>query len=171
MMRKILNFYLKSMDIIDVVVRKMVIIFAGLMAIMVIFQVFCRYVMKIPLPWTEEAARYLMIWMAFTSVSCVIKKWDNIYVDVFINLLQQKPRGIVMMFQKLVVLGLLIYSFYLCMTVFPRIGIYQRMTTMNISMLWVQSSMIVGFGLAALQNIGVILNDLFKRDKFNGEGV
>jgi hypothetical protein len=37
-------------------------------------------------------------------------------------------------------------------------------------MLWAQSSMIVGFLLAALQNIGVILNDLFKPDTFSKEG-
>jgi TRAP-type C4-dicarboxylate transport system permease small subunit len=169
-MRKFLDIYLKSMDIIDVIVKKMLIILAGLMAIAVIFQVFCRYVMKLPLPWTEEVARYLMLWMAFSSVSCVIKKWDNIYVDVFINMLRQKPRGIVIMFQKLVVLGLLIYTFYLCATVFPKTGVYQKMTTINLSMIWVQSSMILGFCLAVLQNIGVILNDLFKRDEFNGEG-
>jgi TRAP-type C4-dicarboxylate transport system permease small subunit len=169
-MRKFLDIYLKSMDIIDVIVKKMLIILAGLMAIAVIFQVICRYVMKLPLPWTEEVARYLMLWMAFSSVSCVIKKWDNIYVDVFINMLRQKPRGIVILFQKLVVLGLLIYTFFLCATVFPKTGVYQKMTTINLSMIWVQSSMILGFCLAVLQNIGVILNDLFKRDEFNGEG-
>jgi TRAP-type C4-dicarboxylate transport system permease small subunit len=74
------------------------------------------------------------------------------------------------MFQKFMLLGLLIYSFYICVIVFPRIGLYQKMAAINLNMFWAQSSMIVGFGLAALQNIGVILNDLFNRDKLSEEG-
>jgi TRAP-type C4-dicarboxylate transport system permease small subunit len=169
-MKKFCDFYLKLMDILDAIVRKIVIIITGLMTIMVILQVTCRYVLKNPLVWTEEVARYLMVWMAFVGTSCIIKKWDNIYVDFFINLLKKKPRRIIIMFQKFVVLGLLIYSFYLCVTIFPKVGFYQRLTTVNISMFWAESSMIVGFFLAVLQNIGVILKDLFKQDTLSEEG-
>lgn len=169
-MRKFLDIYLKLMDIIDVIVQKMLIVFAGLMTTAVILQVLCRYVLKYPLVWTEEAARYLMVWMVFIGTSCIIKKWDNINVDVFIKMLKEKNQRIMMMFQKFTLLGLLIYSFYICLIVFPKLGVYQRMTTINLNMFWAQSSMIVGFGLAALQNIGVILNDLFKRDNLSEEG-
>jgi TRAP-type C4-dicarboxylate transport system permease small subunit len=168
-MKKFLDIYLKSMDIIDVIVRKMLIILAGLMTLAVILQVLCRYVLKYPLVWTEEAARYLMIWMVFIGASCTIKKWDNIYVDFFIKLLKKKNQRIMIMFQKFMVLGLLIYSFYICMIVLPKLGVYQKMTTINLSMFWVESSMIVGFFLAILQNIGVILNDLFKRNILSEE--
>jgi TRAP-type C4-dicarboxylate transport system permease small subunit len=170
-MRKLVKNYLILMDMLYVITRKALLIITGMMTVLVILQVICRYILKYPLAWTEEVARYLMLWMAFTSASCVIKRWDNIYVDFLINLLKQKPRRVVIMLQKLVVLGLLIYSFYLCLTVFPKINASQTLATLNISMLWAQSSMIVGFLLAALQNIGVILNDLFMQDKFNREGV
>jgi TRAP-type C4-dicarboxylate transport system permease small subunit len=169
-MSKFVADYLKLMDLLYVITRKLLIVITGLMTALVFLQVICRYVVKNPLVWTEEVARYLMLWMAFIGASCVIKKWDNIYVDFFINLLKQKPRRIVILFQKFVVLGLLIYSFYLCMTVFPKVSAYQTLATLDISMLWAQSSMIVGFLLAALQNIGVILNDLFKPDTFSKEG-
>jgi TRAP-type C4-dicarboxylate transport system permease small subunit len=170
-MRRFVDCYLKLMNILDVIVRKLLIVISGLMTATVILQVLCRYVLKNPLVWTEEVSRYLMLWMAFIGASCIIKKWDNIYVDFFINLLKKKPRKIIILLQKFVILGLLIYSFYLCMTVFPNVGAYQRMATLDISMLWAQSSMIVGFFLAALQNIGVILNDLFiQQEAFSGEG-
>jgi TRAP-type C4-dicarboxylate transport system permease small subunit len=169
-MRKFLDIYLKLMDVIDVIVQKMLVILAGLMTTAVMLQVLCRYVLKYPLGWTEEAARYLLIWMVFSGTSCIIKRWDNINVDVFIKKLKEKNQRIMVMFQKFMLLGLLIYSFYICMTVFPKIGVYQKMTTINLNMFWAESSMIVGFGLAALQNIGVILNDLFNRDKLSEEG-
>jgi TRAP-type C4-dicarboxylate transport system permease small subunit len=169
-MFRLVDKYLKLMDILDFVVRKLLLVFAGLMTAVVILQVLCRYVLKSPLVWTEEVARYLMLWMAFTGASCIIKKWDNIYVDFFINMLNKKPRKIIMLLQKFVILGLLSYSFYLCMTIFPNVGAYQRLATLDISMLWAQSSMTVGFFLTVLQNIGVILHDLFKREEFSGEG-
>jgi TRAP-type C4-dicarboxylate transport system permease small subunit len=169
-MRKFLDIYLKLMDIIDVIVQKMLIILAGLLTTAVLLQVLCRYVVKYPLIWTEEAARYLMIWMVFIGTSCIIKRWDNINVDVFIKKLPEKNQRIMIMFHKFMLLGLLSYSFYICVMVFPRIGVYQKMAAINLNMFWAESSMIVGFGLAALQNIGVILNDLFKRDKLSEEG-
>jgi TRAP-type C4-dicarboxylate transport system permease large subunit len=102
-MFRLVDKYLKLMDILDFVVRKLLLVFAGLMTAVVILQVLCRYVLKSPLVWTEEVARYLMLWMAFTGASCIIKKWDNIYVDFFINMLNKKPRKIIMLLQKFVI--------------------------------------------------------------------
>jgi TRAP-type C4-dicarboxylate transport system permease small subunit len=163
------DFYLKSMNFLDGIVRKLMVAISGLMTLTIILQVLCRYVLKNPLPWTEELARYLMVWMAFTGASCIIKKWDNIYVDFFINLFKKKPREIALLIQKFIILGLIIYSFYLCITVFPKVSASQTAAALGVSMLWPQSGVIVGFFLMILQNIGVILNDLFKREVVNRE--
>ncbi len=37
----------------------------AVMTLIVLLQVFCRYVLNAPLSWPEEAARYLMVWMTF----------------------------------------------------------------------------------------------------------
>jgi TRAP-type C4-dicarboxylate transport system permease small subunit len=163
------DFYLKSMNFLDGIIRKFMIIITGLMTLTIILQIFSRYIMKNPLPWTEELARYLMIWMVFMGASCVIKKWDNIYVDFFINLLNKRHRDKAVLAQKFVILSLLIFSFYLCITVFPKVSASQTTAALGVSMLWPQSSMIVGFFLMILQNIGVILKELFKREVVNKE--
>jgi TRAP-type C4-dicarboxylate transport system permease small subunit len=167
-MGKIVDNYLKLMNILDLIIRKLLIVISGLMTTVVFLQVICRYVLKNPLVWTEELARYLMIWMAFISASCVVKKWDNITVDLFVNMLKKKPRKMMLLVQKFVILGLFIYSFFLCLIVFRSVSATQKMAVLGISMLWVQSSMIVGFFLMILQNIGIILGDLFKQDTVNG---
>jgi TRAP-type C4-dicarboxylate transport system permease small subunit len=164
-MAKFIDNYLKLMDILDIMVRKLLIVIVSLMTMAVIFQVVSRYVLKNPLPWTEELARYLMVWMSFIGGSCVIKKWDHIYVDFFINMMKQKPRKMMLLAQKFVILGLLVYSFYLCLTVFSRVSSFQRTAVMGISMLWPQSGMTVGFLLMILQNIGIILNDTFSGEE------
>jgi TRAP-type C4-dicarboxylate transport system permease small subunit len=162
------NIYLKLMVLLDNAVRKLLIFFAGMMAITIILQVLCRYIMKNPLLWTEELARYLMIWMVFIGTSCIIKEWDNIYVDFFLNKLKDKFRTILILIQKFVILGLLVNFFYLSFTVFLKVSLYQMTPALNISILWPQSSIIVGFFLMALQMVGVILDDIFKKNLCGG---
>jgi len=43
--------------------------------------VFVRYVAPMPVTFTEEAARYLMIWMALLAVSCGIARREHIGVQ------------------------------------------------------------------------------------------
>ncbi len=46
-----------------------------------------RYVLRSPFSWTEELSRYLMIWMAFLSVSLGIWRQEHIGVSMFIKML------------------------------------------------------------------------------------
>lgn len=165
-MHALVDTYLEFMDFLDQIVRKLLIVITGLMTLTIILQVLFRYILQNPLVWTEELARYLMIWMAFIGASCIIKKWDNIYVDFFINMLQHKPRFMAYLAQKITVLFVLSYTFYLCLKVIPHVAGNQTMAAMGISMMWVQSAVIVGLLLMVLQNIGIILFDLFKAGKF-----
>lgn len=160
--------YLEFMKFLDDIVRKALIVITGLMTLTVILQVLFRYILKNPLVWTEELARYLMIWMAFIGASCVIKKWENIYVDFFINMLKQKTRYIAYFIQKIIVLATLSFIFYLCLKVIPEVAGNQTTAAMGINMMWAQSAIIFGLLLMVLQNIGVILNDLFKVKIFEG---
>ena len=44
--------------------------------------VFCRYVLKAPLSWTEECTRYLFIWFTFSGVGYGIKHGSHIRVNI-----------------------------------------------------------------------------------------
>jgi TRAP-type C4-dicarboxylate transport system permease small subunit len=166
-MNDFVNIYLKLMEFLDGVACKLGIFIAGLMTVTVSLQIITRYVMKNPLPWTEELARYLMIWMVFIGASCIIKKWDNIHVDFFMSMFKKKTRAILLLIQKFLILVLLVFFFHLCFTVFSKVGIYQMTPSLRISMFWPQSGLTAGFLLMALQNIGVILDDIFKKKIFN----
>ena len=45
--------------------RLTALVFIGVMTLVILLQVFFRYVLNAPLSWPEEAARYLMVWMTF----------------------------------------------------------------------------------------------------------
>lgn len=70
--------------------------------------VFVRYVWPLPITFTEEAARYLMIWMALLAVSCAISRREHIGVQLFFD---RFPRSV----QRWLLLGLdmLAFAFFL----------------------------------------------------------
>lgn len=47
---------------------------------LVIFQVFTRYVMRAPAPWTEELARFVLIWLAFIGAGWVAYRGSHVTV-------------------------------------------------------------------------------------------
>ncbi|MEA1968133.1 MAG: TRAP transporter small permease [Thermodesulfobacteriota bacterium] len=53
------------------------------MALIVAVQVFCRYVLNHSLFWSEELARYLLVWLTFLGASCAYYRKVNPGVDFF----------------------------------------------------------------------------------------
>ena len=45
-------------------------------------QVVSRYVLDLPLVWTEETGRHLMIWMVFLAASLVYRRGQHISIDL-----------------------------------------------------------------------------------------
>lgn len=61
----------------------------GTMTCVVLLGVLFRYVLKAPLPWSEELARYLMIWGASLGASIAYRQGTHIAVTVLVD----KARG------------------------------------------------------------------------------
>ena len=53
---------------------------------------FGRYLTDIPLTWTEELARYLMIWAALLAVSCGVARREHVAVTVLLDRLPANRR-------------------------------------------------------------------------------
>jgi TRAP-type C4-dicarboxylate transport system permease small subunit len=50
----------------------------------VFIQVLLRYVLQTSLPWTEEMARYLFVWLVFIATSVCVKKEAHLGIDVIV---------------------------------------------------------------------------------------
>lgn len=57
----------------------------GTMTAVVLLGVLFRYVLKAPLPWSEELARYLMIWGASLGASIAYREGSHIAVTVLVD--------------------------------------------------------------------------------------
>lgn len=57
-------------------------VFFVLFCIAILLQVFTRYVLNNPLPWSEEAARYLSMWAMFLGAVTVTSRHGHLCVDL-----------------------------------------------------------------------------------------
>jgi len=67
-------------------------VFSALMFLAVIAQVIFRYVFVHPLPWSEELARYLMIWVACLAGSEAYRMKSHVGIDFVAKLLPSTMR-------------------------------------------------------------------------------
>jgi TRAP-type C4-dicarboxylate transport system permease small subunit len=84
----------------------------SLLSIFVMMQIVWRYILEIPLPWSEEAARYLLVWVSLLAVAVAFRNDSHIRLDYFFNRFDTPIRhGIWIFFQIviLIFLGLLLY--------------------------------------------------------------
>ncbi len=161
-MARVIRYYIKFLDYLDLFVKWFCTIAAGLMALTVFLQVVVRYLPFPTPPWTEELARYLMIAMAFIGASNGVRKWNNISVDFLLTKLPEKAYRVVLFVMQLAVLGLMLYIGLLGAKVFPKVGMRQLSATMGFPMFVPQSMVIIGCFLMVLQVIGLMVAPIIR---------
>ncbi len=140
-------------------VAKLIIIFMmAVMSVMVIIQVYVRYVVKGSFPWSEELARYLMAWVAFLGSSLGIETGAHVGVELFVNLLPKKLRIGVKVIIKLGMLAFLAAavkeSYSLCLNVASQLS-----PALRIPMVWPYLSVPIGCIFMFIQLIPSFLED------------
>ena len=67
-------------------------IFAAGYFLCVIIQVLYRYVLEMPISWTEETARYLFVWAAILGAAVSVGRNDQFNIPIFVELLSRRVR-------------------------------------------------------------------------------
>lgn len=75
-------------------------------------QVFSRYALANPIIWTEELARFFMIWLIFFGASAGIKRKAHIKIEVVTDKLNKKWKRVFQLCVSLIVAFLLIMIGY-----------------------------------------------------------
>src|SRR3954447_5229790 len=63
------------------------------LAFIVFLQFFTRYILNDSLAWTEESARYGLMWVVFIGGAVVTRRITHIAVDLMKNLMSPGPAG------------------------------------------------------------------------------
>jgi TRAP-type C4-dicarboxylate transport system permease small subunit len=125
-----------------------------IMAAVVFYQVFTRYVLSDSAGWTEEIARYFLVAVVFIGASMSVRKNNHIQVDYFYRLMPGAMARVVSTCVDLVRCVFLGYTIWLTWLLLQRIG-SQRMAVVELPVGWVFSAMLLGFALMFLRSLQV----------------
>ena len=140
----------------DTTINIVVIALSASLVCVVFLQVFSRYALNYPITWSEELARYLFVWIVFTSSVVVFREDRHMGVDFLVKAFPDKVRHNVQIIAKL-----LIFVFIVSMlAVSPRIitiAFKQRSPTLNLPIGVVYLAFPVSLFLMFLETIFRIL--------------
>jgi TRAP-type C4-dicarboxylate transport system permease small subunit len=132
----------------------------GTMTAIVILGVVFRYVFLSPLGWTEEAARYLMIWAASLAVSMGIMKREHVGITLFVKKLPPELERWVSVGINLTILFFLWVlterGYHMAVN-----GRNQISPLLGISMIWSLAAVPIAGFLALLQTVFLLIIELF----------
>ena len=90
-------------------VRCVLVGIVAVMTVIIIIQVFLRYLFLFSLSWSEEVARYLMIWASFLGASLAVKYGLHIGVEYLVNRFSPGPKRAVALMAKGSILLFLVF--------------------------------------------------------------
>lgn len=149
----------KAIREINRTVENLTALFLAAMVLLIFLQILMRLVMSRSFPWTEEAARYLMIWLTFLAASFGFQRGAHIGVSVVVDRLPAPYRRVAQVTAGLV-----------CLVFFALLVIYgielmdrsmmQRSPALGIPMGYVYSVIPISGILMALNSIDVLIRTI-----------
>ncbi len=67
------------------------------LGVIVTVQIIWRYILRLPLPWVDELARYLFIWLSFFGAALAVKKGAHMGVNLLLKMAPPNIRFILQM--------------------------------------------------------------------------
>jgi TRAP-type C4-dicarboxylate transport system permease small subunit len=126
-------------------------IFWGLAAI-VFLQFFTRYALNDSVAWTEEIARYGLIWVTYIGAVMVTRKHSHIAVALLPNILPAWAARLVLAAVDILMLGALGLLAYFSVLILERMQ-WQRMTVVELPMSYVYAAVTLGCCLMFLRQV------------------
>ena len=118
-------------------------IIMGVLTAVVLLGVFFRYVLEAPLPWSEELARYLMIWGVSLGASVAFREGSHIAVTMLVDKLHGIYGKIILKISQIIIFIfvsiVMVEGFILAFKVSSQIS-----PAMEISMKWPYLSIPIG---------------------------
>lgn len=149
-------FFKSIFEIMDRGVNWFLAILMAAMVVIITAQVWYRFVLNDPLSWSEEAARYLFVWISFMGAAAGVRYQVHLGIDLMDKLL---PPGAYRV--AVVVVNLIIQIFLLVIIFwgFKLLGVirYQQSPSMHISMSYPYMAVPVGGIFMLINSLRVMI--------------
>lgn len=119
----------------------------------VLFQVLSRFVLKVPLSWTEELSRFALIWLTFIAAAVSLRDDGHFAVDVIAHRLPPRGRRLYAIALLATMLVYLVAMLWTGLQLLP-IAHMQESPALDLDMGYVYLSIPVG---AALMIVTIVL--------------
>ena len=150
--------YLQFCDGLASAARLVVKVVMTIMTVDVLLGVFCRYVLHDALSWTEEVARYLMVWMGFLAIGLALREGNHVAVEFLVDKVSAGPRRVVFVIIRLLSLFFLLSVIGAGAVLVFRVR-SQSTPVLGISMMWPYLAVPLGCLLTALEMLALMLRD------------
>ncbi|MCW0232761.1 MAG: TRAP transporter small permease [Ferrovibrio sp.] len=129
------------------------IIFWSLAAV-VFLQFFTRYVLNDSMAWTEEIARYLLIWVTFVGGAIAIRRGTHIGVEVMLHFLPPGPVRVFRLVIDVISVGFIALLCWFAIQITERMQI-QTMMVIDVPMSVVYGGVTFGCFLMLFRSLGM----------------
>lgn len=124
----------------------------AVMAAATCYQVFGRYVLGRAPAWSEELARYLMVWLTFLGAAAVLRSGGHLTVTALLDRLGPRGVAIVLAVRDVILVGLCLVLAWAALR-FALLNAAQDSAAMDIPMLIPNGALAIGFLLIAVQTV------------------
>lgn len=142
----------------------------GVMVLIILLQVFMRYVLNSALPWPDEAARFLMLWMTGLMAPSAYRWGGFVAIDTFSDLLGKNTGRILNIAILLISLAVLIIALQLGLKHIKSGWLFNSSSLkipmqlvggdpIRLKLAWMYMSVYVGFVGMVLVNIEMLLKN------------
>lgn len=83
-----------SVKFLDALLEKVAIASFGALVLLTLFSVLSRFLLKLPISFSEEVGRFLFIWMSYLGAAITMRKNEHIKLDLFLGKLSPRAYAI-----------------------------------------------------------------------------
>jgi TRAP-type transport system small permease protein len=156
--------YVRLTNLLNKVVGYMLFIMLAVMSVLITWQVFARFVAGNSLTFSEEASRFLMIWLTLLGAAYAVKEGSLIAVDILQNKLTGNPGKVLKVIMSVCTsvfyIILIIYGFKMAQNVS-----FQTAPTTGLSMFWPMLAVPVGGALMLINTIASLIEDFIGKEE------
>jgi TRAP-type C4-dicarboxylate transport system permease small subunit len=136
-------------------------ILLAVMVVCILLQVLLRGFLNLGLSWTEEMARYTMIWLTYIGAIVSLKQGSHIAINILVRKLSPTWQKYVNLLSNLLMLFFLLVLVRVGIKLaFSRIIINQLTPGLQISTSYVYSALPISVGIMVMVLIGLIVKDV-----------
>lgn len=115
----------KVLDFLDNFEERAITVILPLMVFVVFMATFFRFTKLMIIPWSEELARYLMVWTVFLGIGVGAKNNAHFTVDNFVNALPKSTHKISFLLRTVIIVGFCGFMTYVS------VGLIQKLAAMG----------------------------------------